>query len=108
MGYISKPSNIAVGNSVSASDIAFIYDSMSSGTGDINVYSIEAKNLYLNQEESSATSFSSCFLNLNNSNRLATFTQNPINFKDGHINTVMTEYGLTASEELEGTLVDVG
>jgi len=47
MGYIPKPSNIAVGNNVSASDIAFIYDSMSSGTADINVYSIEVDHLSL-------------------------------------------------------------
>jgi len=52
MGYIPKPSNIAVGNSVSASDIAFIYDSMSSGTGDISVYSIEAAHLTSTDEDS--------------------------------------------------------
>ena len=107
MGYIPKPSNIAVGNSVSASDIAFIYDSMSSGTGDISVYSIEAAHL-TSTDEDSATSFWGSIINLNNSNQLATFTQNPINFNDGHINTVMTEYSLTASEDLEGTLVNVG
>ena len=108
MGFITKPSTMNVGSVVSASDIAFIYDSMSSGTGDIAMKTIEAENLYLNQEESSATSFSSYFLNLNNSDQLATFTQNPIDFTNSHINTVMKQYGLTASEELEGTLVDVG
>jgi len=51
MGYIPKPSNIAVDNSVLASDIAFIYDSMSSGTADINVYSIEADHLSLAEND---------------------------------------------------------
>jgi len=54
MGYIPKPSNIALGNSISASDIAFIYDSMSSGTADINVYSIEADHLSLAESDAGA------------------------------------------------------
>jgi len=107
MGYIPKPSNIAVGNSISASDIAFIYDSMSSGTADINVYSIEADHLSLAESDAGA-SFWGSIINLNNSNQLATFTKNPIDFKNNHINAVMKEYGLTASEELEGTLANVG
>ena len=107
MGYIPKPSNIAVDNSVLASDIAFIYDSMSSGTADINVYSIEVDHLSL-VENDTGIGFWGSIINLNNSGSLVNFNINPIDYKNNHINTVMKEYGLTASEELEGTLANVG
>lgn len=106
MSFIPKPSNISVNNSVSASDIRFIYESLTSGLYDIAVSSLDCQNLILNNlnlSGLSCTFFSPIFIGQS----IQTFSNDPIDRINNNVDSLMLQYGLSASEENVGKIASI-
>jgi len=92
---INIPANMIIGNTISASDISYVYSALSSGTQNIVLSECYTNSHFVSNALSGLT-FGSCKLTATDDNVLFA----------GHsdLNDVMSYYGLSANASLEGTI----
>jgi len=102
MAQIPQPTNIQLGNSVSATDIIFVYESLTGGTYDINVSEIRANEIAI-IPTTTITGYTGSRLYLEPLDA-GVFAVDPINYTNAHINTVMESVGLSAAASADGRI----
>lgn len=93
MPLITIPGTLSAQNSVSSDHIINVYESLTSGSIDVNLNKIYLKNI-------SATNCEVERINLSHCNDVISFKSNPYS----NLNTIMEAYGMSANSANEGSL----
>jgi len=100
MSLIPMPSNIAIGNSVSSSDIEYIYTWLTQGIYDLYVNAIETNRIY----SESGTGYLAQGYDLSGT-ALPYFLSDPIDRTKNSVDTVMQSISLSPTSAHEGKMM---